>query len=1000
MIVCRFFALLATSLLLSSFALAQAPDELLDILDDLNKDQQTDDLLQIQNSHLSYVKTWQGVRPLRPVAGDTQTYHWAPVKGFVSPLDDQPISTLAALPEAGAYRVYLRHVLTEDRQRPVTLTITPQSGGKPVTHTFGKLLLASAKLGKEQEKELPIRVESDLQLNTPLDPQTAVWEYWDVDLPGGPKTLSLSAARQEPQVDAVLITRSKTFRPSFSYLANDNTLQRMFMRFRLSQVEQPPISYGVSAGLTYHWRGRLTPSGEVMWGHPIGQAKDIPVADWSPFIDATEAIVPGPGAWSTCRVAFDKIDNAQVEVEFAWYPHEAAVAHRFQASVSGGKAMFRVPHGSPQYLTAAEQPRWGIWQGDYLPNGAKPEADLVERYFDWAQEAAAELGLKEDHPRPSHLRFLSSCRVGMAHRARASEMLARLGVNWVEGAPPEVRERLHLYDDADQKKIKTGDEISTYTSPSTINASPPLLAQFHRYLEEQAALQGRTVRELLGVTETSRLRCLARLPSNPGRFERRLYYHSHRFCHQATIARYARATAAAEARSPGAIVYNNYSPHPVFLTGNSMNTTDWFLLSRAGAQTLGWGEDWATNGSWGLGTDRTQCVSFYAALVDCAVRKHDYPSGFYVGSNCGNSANKIFSCVAEGIDILHLYDWGPIDAWAEGSNAWSEFQSQYASIMSATHALGPADEIIAQGTREKRRAAVLYNRAHEIMNGGVTLNHDWMWAFIAMKSAQIPVDVIIEEDLTPAGLAQYDVLYLGGLNLEDRHLQQVSQWVDAGGLLIGTGGSAMYDAYNDLSPAAVELFGARSVLASPAEVTADETVAFAASEQFPAGTFTVAAPRGHRYRLEPTSGQPLAHFADESVACVTQKQGAGRTILFGFYPGYTFRANGRATGPVQPWFVQPLLQQLGRQRVEFSFPASEATLFEHPSGIAVTLANFAPWKAELSSQPTTLSVQTDRDIKQVISGLRGPLPWKREGDRIVIETPSAMDLTVDTIILK
>ena len=120
----------------------------------------------------------------------------------------------------------------------------------------------------------------------------------------------------------------------------------------------------------------------------------------------------------------------------------------------------------------------------------------------------------------------------------------------------------------------------------------------------------------------------------------------------------------------------------------------------------------------------------------------------------------------------------------------------------------------------------------------------------------------------------------------------------------------------------------------------------------------------------------------------------------GFYPGYAYRADGRALGPVQPWLVKPLLTHLGRQRAEFSYPASEVTLFEHPTGLAVMLNNFTPGNVEASKAPTKLSVATDRKIKEVVSALRGPLPWKRVGDRVEVETPSPADLVVDTIILR
>jgi hypothetical protein len=988
----------------------------LDILDDLNEGKKQSDLAGMRLSHLSLIDTWQAVRPESPAKDDKQTYHWSASRGTVTPLGDQPISTLIQVPEKGKYRVYLRHVLSMVEKRPVTFKLKPVElnvaepdpvavvPADALSHQFGTTLLLEGEQGKEQESKLPIRVESQLQLNTIPDREMPVWEYWDVELARGAYQISLETKKTNVQVSAVFLTPSLNFRPSFSQLLKDNTLQSIFLRFRPTKPMPKRTQYSVSAGLTYHWP-RATPSGQPSWGQVIGSAAEIPGDEWSPFINATDAIVPGPGPWSTCRVGLQNIRDGQIEVQVAWFPHDAAVVHSLTTDVAGGQIMFRVPHGPLYNREPAKKPRWGIWNLERLKEFI-PEEELVANYFKWATTAAAEMGLKEDHPLPKNLLFLSSCRVNEAHREHATEMLARLGVNWVDGASTAVVKRLGLYDGSRMTKVLNGDEISTYTSASTVNSSPLLIAEFRAYLQQQAELQDTTVRTLFGVPDLGRLNCLADMPENPGRFERRLYYHSHRFCHQATIAEYAKTVKDAEAQHKNAAVYNNYSPHPVFLTGDTMNGVDWFLLCRAGAQTLGWGEDWATGGSWGLGTDRTQCVTFYAAIVEASVRKRGYPSGFYVGSNCGFSANKIFSCVSEGIDIMHLYDWGPIDAWAEGSNSWSEAQGEYKSVLIGTHALGPADEIIAKGQRERRRTAVLYNRAHEIMNHRtVWLNHDWMWTFLAMKSAQIPVDLIIEEDLTAEELGKYEVLYLGGLNLEQRHLKIVANWVKNGGLLIGSGGSAMYDAYNNLNPETVELFGARQTVApaavsASASTAADENVTFTASDVFPAATFKISAPGGHHYLLEPTTGQSLGEYAEGSCAAVSQKVGKGRTILLGFYPGHTYQAAGRALGPVQPWLVQPVLAHLGRQRAEFNYPASEVTLFEHPTGLAVMLNNFTPYSVKPSIEPTKLSIATERKITNVSSALRGPLKWKRVGDRIEIETPSAADLIVDTIILK
>ena len=123
--------------------------------------------------------------------------------------------------------------------------------------------------------------------------------------------------------------------------------------------------------------------------------------------------------------------------------------------------------------------------------------------------------------------------------------------------------------------------------------------------------------------------------------------------------------------------------------------------------------------------------------------------------------------------------------------------------------------------------------------------------------------------------------------------------------------------------------------------------------------------------------------------------GKGQAILLGFQPGIAFRDNGRAAGNVRAWLAAPFLKRLGRQRVEFYHYPSEATLFEHDNGLAVMLASFGGPSPEGGSN---LSVQTDRPVKEVVSALRGPLEWKRVGDRIEIKTRRLEP--VDVVILK
>ncbi len=981
-----------------------------DILDDLNKGDAKSDLEGLKASHLSLIGVWDGVEPLdvrQKAAG--VSYAWKSVRGpananYVSPLNAQPIGTVISVPKTGEYRVYLREWLGERQAAPVSLKLEPlaKNATPTATHVFGKMRLPANTLGKEIEAKLPVRFESQVQLNTPPDAAMWVWEYADLKLSSGDYRVTLQSDAKDARVHALFLTQSKSFRPSFSEVRQDNTFEGIYLRYRILDGATAP-QFTASLGVTYHWRGRIAPgSTEPLWYDTIGQLKNVAVKEWSPFIDVREQIIPGGGPWSTARTSFSGMKQGRVEVQFAWHPHDAAVTRTFETAVSEGSAMFRIPHGRftfdrPRAESAA--PRWGVWDLDTVA-GVMPEEAIVEKYFVWADDAAKKLGVQPNHPKPKHLHVLSSCRTAPVHRTRAAEMLAKLGVNWIPDAPPSVSEKFGLYSDADRKKIKLGDEISTYTAAAAINSDAALTAKFHSYLNEQAALVGSNVKSFFGVDDVRHLECLDKLPSNAGRFERRLFYCSQRFCHVATVGTYARLLRDVEKKHPNAIVYNNYSPHPVFLTGRDMNGADWFLLPRAGAQTLGWAEDWATGGSWGLGTPMTECTTFYAALVECSVRKHGYPSGFYVGSNCGYTAQKMFSCVSQGISILHLYDWGPIDAWAEGSNAWSEMESQYLSVMQGTHALGPVDEIVAKGQREARKVGLLYNRSHEILSGDrVWLNRDWMWTFLGLRNSQIPVDIVIEEDLTADGLAPYEVLYVGGLNLERRHLQALREWVERGGVLIGSAGFAQRDVYGDRMPETVSLFGAEQRLADASQPSARTHVKFAAAD-FPAIDLPVTTAGQQCYVLNPTSARPIATYDNGDVAAVSQSLGKGRTILLGVTTGEMYRGAGGAKSTAREWLVTPAVKKLNGSTTQFDCPESEVTRFDHEQGIAVLIAIYSSKPDELSKSPGKLSVRTDRNVREVLSGLRGPLKWQRVGDRIEIETPAPAEIAVDSVLLR
>jgi hypothetical protein len=1000
----------------------------------LNEDKFAD-LGNLRDSHLTHVAQWRWVKPLRADAARATdpVYRWQAGNNGVTPLGPEPIFTRLQVPTGGEYRISIRHELSPRAGRPVTLTLQPlraaptpgtedayMPDGDPLRHLFGNVSLSPSVPAGEQEKKVPVRFESEHQLVAPPSDPVILWEYWDVPLKAGVYEMSLATTETRVRVHAVFLSRSKSFRPSLSSIKANNTFGSLHVRYRLLDAQPARNTFPISGGLIYHWPRQVEGNAQPVWGWGIGSAASVPPGQWSPFINVTEAVIPGPGPWSTWRVGASGLQSGRLLVQSAWMAHEGAVIHEFETAIGADGVMFRYPNGLAPAGMAKNKPAWGVWDAGHFA-GVMTEAAMIQRYLDWAIATEQRLGLKKDHPRLHGVRISSNCGVSKVYRERAADMLARLGINWIDGAPASVVEKYGLQDTGQLynvqnpgdlaakmtpeqrlkvEKIKLGDEISTYSSPESINNDPARLAKFHAYLQAQAKDAGSDADAFLGVPAFDDLTCIGSLSDNPGRYERRLFYHSQRFCHEVTADSYRAAMLRFEEHFPNARVYNNYTPHPVFLTGQDMNIGDWFVLCRNQAQSLGWAEDWATSGSWGLGTSY-QCVSFYAALVECSVRKHGQPSGFYVGVNCGAAARKIFSCIARGLTWLELYSWGPMYGLAEGSNAWSEDAGQYAEIMQATSALAPADAIIAEGRREPRQVAILYNRSHEIWRQGGQLNHDWMWTYIGLASAQVPADVIIEEDLNAEDLARYRILYLGGYNLNPRHLAAIRKWVEGGGLLIGSGGAARRDLGNDLLPATIDLFGAEQRPAAAPEMAALTNALFAASDLFPSAIEIT--PRGLLHILKPVGqGQAVATYGGGACAAVMNTIGKGRTLLLGFHPGFTFRdarfaTGGTGTGPGKgfEWLVAPVRGALGRPRAELDYHLAEVTLFEHRTGIAVLLAAYVKAGPE---EGCTLSVLPGREIREVVSSLHGPLKWTKKGDRIEIRTPALSP--IDVIILR
>ncbi|MCC6613164.1 MAG: beta-galactosidase trimerization domain-containing protein [Anaerolineae bacterium] len=90
----------------------------------------------------------------------------------------------------------------------------------------------------------------------------------------------------------------------------------------------------------------------------------------------------------------------------------------------------------------------------------------------------------------------------------------------------------------------------------------------------------------------------------------------------------------------------------------------------------------------------------------------------------------------------------------------------------------------------------------------------WMGAFKALTEAHIPVQIVDERPESLATLAQYKVVYLPNiLTLSDEEAEALRAYVHAGGGLVATGATSLYDAFGHLQAdfALADLFGVHHV---------------------------------------------------------------------------------------------------------------------------------------------------------------------------------------------
>jgi hypothetical protein len=171
-----------------------------------------------------------------------------------------------------------------------------------------------------------------------------------------------------------------------------------------------------------------------------------------------------------------------------------------------------------------------------------------------------------------------------------------------------------------------------------------------------------------------------------------------------------------------------------------------------------------------------------------------------------------------------------------------------------------------------------------------------MHSYLALTHAQVPIDILSEEDVAEGLLEPYKALYVFGPNLHDAAAEPIAEWVKAGGVLYLAAGSAVADQFNRRSRPIDDALGL-----GRADVTDHEVRLWPGRYVQNLQTFgTVALGEGTADVLAtqqaladelPAGATVLAQFDGGSPAAYRVPVGDGFVYVSGFMPGLSYIRN-------------------------------------------------------------------------------------------------------------
>ena len=243
----------------------------------------------------------------------------------------------------------------------------------------------------------------------------------------------------------------------------------------------------------------------------------------------------------------------------------------------------------------------------------------------------------------------------------------------------------------------------------------------------------------------------------------------------------------------------------------------------------------------------------------------------------------------------------------------------YPAVRAALNELGNFEDIVHEGRVWPMGApvALLYSESADIwLNSVDSFASGLRSLYIAYRHAEMPVQILTEDDCSSGRLYSTDMLVITVPNVHQRAAEAISDWVKAGGVVLATASGGLLDEYNQSSSAMEALLGVKQsgIFTGSRQDHWNGTVGLIKQDLRFVDTLDTVTPSPAAHAILRTSSQHggnasltckgvksivevtrpftsadlLATFTDGSPAAVRSAVGHGQVFYYAWLPGLSY----------------------------------------------------------------------------------------------------------------